>query len=263
MTSLDTVVCNYRTAADLAAFLHSYMECPPAEGTLSVANVCPTTADLEVVRRAEAEGLKLEHQVYEANVGYARSCNELGARGSSDVVAVFNADVILKAGALDTCAGMLMADPQWGILGPRQVDEHNRITAGGIFGTSEHPFMRGWREADRGQCNDIRDDAVTVSGAAMFIKRSLWDALLACPTYNEVAPDALGPLLPTQHYYEETFCCYHARYHGFRCVYLGSVGIVHRWHASHPQGSEVDRVVLPSSRAYFRAACDTHGMAHD
>lgn len=263
MTGIDSVVVNYKTAADLAAFLHSYAEHPPEQGTLWVANVCPTTADLEVVRRAQAEGLKLEHRVYEANVGYARASNELGAQGSSDVVAVFNADVILKAQALDTCAGMLMSQPRWGVLGPRQVDDHNRLTAGGIFGTSEQPQMRGWREHDTGQYNDIRDDAVTVSGAAMFIRRSVWNHLTNCETYREIAPDALGPLLPTQHYYEETFCCYHARHHEYRCVYLGTVGIVHRWHTSHPQGSEVDRVVMPSSRAYFRAACDRHSIGHD
>jgi GT2 family glycosyltransferase len=263
VTSLDSVVVNYKTAADLAAFLHSYQQNPPAEGALWVANVCPTTADLEVVRRAQAEGLKFEHRVYEANVGYARACNELGSMGSSDVVAVFNADVILKPEALDTCAGMLVSQPRWGVLGPRQVDDHNKITAGGIFGTSEQPFMRSWKESDQGQCNDIRDDCVTVSGAAMFIRRQLWNDLTNCPTFREIAPDALGPLLPTQHYYEETWCCYHARHHDYRCVFLGTVGIVHRWHTSHPQGSDVDRMVMPSSRAYFRAACEKHGMGHD
>lgn len=263
MTTLDVVVVNYRTPADMGAFLRSYAEHPPAlEGGLWVCNVQPTMADRDVVEDSRSD-LKLEELVFADNVGYARSCNAGAALGTSDVVAFFNADVVLTQGALDSCAVAVDVNPAWGVLGPRQVDERGRITAGGIFGTSSAPRMRGWSERGAGMYQDVRDDAVSVAGAALFAKRQVWEELGACEDYRGAAPEAEGAFLPTQHYYEETYFCYHARHHGWRCAYYGSVTVVHKWHRASEIGSAVDRDVMRESRGHFRRACDAHGMEHD
>lgn len=262
LVTLDVVVTNYQTPGDLDQFLDSYAEFPPeVTGGLWVVLVDPTPADQKVVDKW-LPVLGFEVITFSYNCGYAAACNAAGAQGTSDVVAFFNADVILTAGALTECVGQLMNNSQWGILGPRQVDLANRLTAGGIFGTSTVPRHRGWMALDSNQYSDIRTDAVTVSGSALFVKRTVWNELIQCPEYQMAAPDALGAFLPTPHYYEETFMCYHARAHDHKCVFYGPVGIVHKWHQASPHGGWADEQ-LNKSQVIFREACRLHDIPCD
>jgi GT2 family glycosyltransferase len=137
------------------------------------------------------------------------------------------------------------------------------ITHAGIFGTNDKPALRGWKRPDDGQFDEIRDDALSVSGSAYFIKRLCWDELTNCSKYRKIAPDAVGAFLPTPHYYEETFCSYHAREHGWKVVYDGETSMVHKWHKASPVGGVAEKKHMPESRKMFRAACDMHGITHD
>jgi hypothetical protein len=101
-----------------------------------------------------------------------------------------------------------------------------------------------------------------VSGSAYFIKRKVWDFLTECPTYREVAPKARGAFLPTSHYFEETFCSYHAQAHGWKVMYYGPVVIRHEWHQASPVGGWAERQ-FPVSQKYFREACGRHGIPCD
>lgn len=207
---VDVVVTNYRTAGDLSAFLASLHGWEPeVPHDVVVANVSPTRRDVQVASAwLEAPGRERRTVVpFADNVGYARACNRGASLGRREVVALFNADVRLTPGALDTCYDALIAHPSWAILGPRQVDDEGRLTAAGIFGTNTAPRHRGWHEVDRGQYTDVRPDAVTVSGAAFFVRRAVWDELTACPIFAATAePPPEGAFLQTPHYYEETHC---------------------------------------------------------
>jgi GT2 family glycosyltransferase len=264
VTTLQTVVVNYRTPADLDDFLRSYSEYRPAlEGGLVVVNVQPMAADRDVCGDWRGE-LKLEELVFDHNAGYARSCNAAAALGDTDVVAFFNADVVLTNGALDACAVAVDTNPAWAALGPRQVDGSGRLTAGGIFGPNTAPHHRDWHARDRGQCSDIRDDCPTLAGAALFVKRVAWDELARCPRYTAAAypvssAEIRGAFLPTRHYYEETYFCYHARHHGWRLAYYGTVSVVHKWHRASAH-DDADRDVMAESRKVFREACAAHGI---
>jgi len=259
---LDVIVCNYRTPDDLNTFLASLAAFPcfwPA--SLTVANVSPGPADRAVVARWETQ-LALRHLVFEDNVGYARACNRAATFGRGDVVAMFNADVVLTADALTYCYEALRDNPTWGVLGPRQVDQRNRLVGCGVFGAPSAPRQRAWMEVDVGQCSDIRPDALTVSGSAYFVRREVWDAMTACPIYQEVAPGAEGAFLPTQHYYEETFLSYHVRSHGLAVVFYGPVVMTHLWHRASPHGGPADQQ-MGIARKQFRDACDAHAIAHE
>jgi GT2 family glycosyltransferase len=259
---LDVVVVNYRTPGDLGGFLDSFTRHSGHVATsLTIANVAPLPGD-EKLAHFFAERHDADIVTFTENVGYARACNHAATLGDRKVLAFFNADVRLTAGALDECYGALMARPDWGVLGPRQIDDHGRYTHAGIFGTQAQPSMRGWHKRVSGAYEDIRDDAVSVSGAAYFVPRKVWADLTGCEVYREIAPDAEGAFLPTPHYYEETWCSYHAQAHGLKCVYFGTVTIVHRWHQASPVGGRAERL-MPQSRAMFRAACDRHGIPHD
>ena len=255
----DLVVVNYQTPDDLERFVDSLESYPPTE-----------ECSLTIV---EVESEDYEHHFtwgtgypgrtigVAENIGYARACNMAAAHGSAPYLAFFNADVELRGGALDVCFEAFDDHPSWGILGPRQIDGQRRLRHSGIVGSLKAPRFRGWNEIDTGQYRDVLD-VVTVSGSAYFIRRSVWDELTDCHLYQEIAPDAQGALLPTKHYYEETWLSYHAQSHGHRVVYLGDTTIIHHWHRASTMGGWADKQ-MSVSRDYFRAACDHHGIDHD
>jgi GT2 family glycosyltransferase len=263
MTGIDVVVVNYKTPEDLESFLCSWVRYPPTgPHNLTVVNVSPAQED-EAIIPAWRHTLGFRYHCWSDNVGYARACNHGASEGTGDIIAFFNADVRLTEHALDECAQALRDNPTWGVLGPRQVDDHNKITHAGIFGTNTAPAHRAWQNHDHPNLyGDIRE-AVTVSGSAYFIKRALWEELTVCPKYREVAPfHSEGAFLPTQHYFEETWCSYHARAHGWHVMYYGPVKIVHRWHKASPVGGWAEKQ-FPASQQLFRMACQHHGIAHD
>lgn len=263
MKTLDVVVVNYRTPGDLADFIESYLRYPFADkSTLHIVNNAPEDEDYLVSTAAFLERGPVTLTWNEDNIGYARAVNDAASRGVADTLAIFNADCKLTDGLLTACSEKLWSTPGVGILGPRQVDERNRFTHAGIFGDLQRLAHRGWLEQDRGQYSDTRD-AVTISGSAYFIKRDVWDELTTCPTYQRVAPDATGAFLPTQHYYEETWCSYHAQAHGHRVLYYGAVSMIHKWHKASPVAGIAEQKWMSESREYFREACDHHGITHD
>lgn len=199
------------------------------------------------------------------NVGYARACNSLAASSSGEIIALCNADIWMYASDIYHIDQIFKNNNDIHLLGPKQRDEIGRITHGGIFGTLEAPQHRGWRQSDP---DDIlyrsRERAVTISGSAYFIRRNVWDDLTKCQQYQDVAPNALGAFLPTKHYWEETYCSYHAQAHGYNVFYEGAVSIGHSWHASSPINGPMDHPdVIEESRSTFRNACDYHNIPHD
>lgn len=261
---VDIVVVNYRTASDLADFVHSlHAHRPTVDFSLVIVNVDPTPADVRVGEWATRMFDNGTHLRTTENIGYGRACN-LAARehGTRQTLALFNADVRLTPVVIDECCAALWAFPDWAVVGPRQIDDNGKITAAGIFGTLDAPRHRGWQNVDDGRYNDVRPDAVTASGAAYFIKRPVWDELTECPVYRRAAPEAQGAFLSTPHYYEETFCSYHAIAHGYSVVYYGPAYVIHRWHRASVVGGWAEQQ-MPISQRMFREACDLHGIPHD
>jgi GT2 family glycosyltransferase len=257
--SIDLAVVNYRTPYDLAAFTASLDKYPPTvDATLTIVDVASTDAQPTTV--TWARGYARRYAVND-NIGYGRACNLAAQDGAGDVIAFFNADVEVTDQAIDACHDALMARDDWAVIGPRQVDQQRRIRHAGIFGSNTNPVHRGWQETDNAQYLDIRE-AVTVSGSAYFIKRAVWDELTNCRLYKEIAPHAVGAFLPTPHYYEETMCSYHCRAHGHTVIYYGPVTMIHKWHRASPLGGWAEQQ-MPKSRAYFRYACQHHGIPCD
>ncbi len=268
---LDLVVVNYRTGGDLWDFLRSFDDALttwPADRpwSMTIVNVDPQTHDNLVAERwiamaRQGEVLALST----ANRGFAVAANHGAYYGRRDTLAIFNADVVLRPGALEACLAALWSDDTYAILGPKQVDMHNRITAAGIFGTPEQPAHRGWQEIDRGQYDDVRDDAVYAAGSAFFTKRAIWDELTVCPLFQEAAPGAKGALLETCFLmFEESYLCRHAAEHGYKIVYYGLPDgrIIHKWHRSIKKHG-IASSVWEASKQSFRTALDIHGAAHE
>lgn len=198
------------------------------------------------------------------NVGYARACNRMAACGSSEIIGLLNSDIWFTHQDIDAIQKSFDAHPEMAILGPKQRNEQGLIVHAGIEGTNDAPKHRGWKKPDP---NDelYRDfkEMVTVSGSAYFIRRSVWEELTSCPTYRESAPDAQGAFLPTPHFYEETFCSYHAKEHDHKVFYDGSISIGHTWSASMGHQDPKIRQMFLESREIFRKAAAHHGILHD
>jgi GT2 family glycosyltransferase len=268
---IEMVCVNYRTPDDLARFCYSVLAAPPQiDWHLTAVNVAFQPADsftlARIGERFAETGLEKHFTGLNLldNVGYGRACNLAASRADPwehEFLAFFNADVVLPAGAIDECVAAMQANPEWGVLGPRQVNSAGRMTHAGIFGTLDRPQHRAWHLLNRDEYGDIRQ-AVTVSGSAYFIRRNLWDYLTDCLLYREVAPDAKGAFLPTSHYYEESWCSYHAQAHGWKVMYYGPVTIIHEWHKASPVGGWAEKQ-FPISQRYFREACDKHRIPHD
>lgn len=264
MADLDVIVINHRTPGDLASFLRS-LEFHAGAVTVKVwiGNVAPRFEDVRVAEEwRDTTTLDADHIVFDDNIGFARACNDLVARGSANYVALFNADVELTDGAIDACYGALAAREDWATLGPRQVNEKNQITHAGIFGGEARPAHRGWRSTGN-LFRDIRDDAVFVSGSAVFVRRSVWDFLAACPIVTEAFPAVDGAMPPfALLYYEDSWLGVHARSHGFLNAYFGEVTVIHKWHQSVKANGQPDSVV-EDAHDRFRALCEAHSIPHD
>jgi len=252
--AVDVVVVNYCTPDYLSAFCESFLRHTFEGCTLTVVDV---TLDSPYAQQI-AERYDAEYILFEDNVGYARACNAGARDGVNDVILLANADTVLTEGFW-SCYDALSGVDGWGVLGPRQVDEFNHITAGGIFGTDTSIAQRGWNENDYDQYSDVRDDAKSVSGSLYFIKRKVWEELTQCSYMQEAYPGIEGAFIPTPHYYEETCCSYHARAHGYKIVFYGPAKMIHYWHKASVHGGWADRQV-ETSKAMMRAFCASHSI---
>lgn len=262
--TLDIVIVNWRTPNDLLDCMDS-LELSLMAANLGIdrnvwiVNNEPTQADLDVAATKPA----WNHITNEANIGYAHACNHAATLGTGSIIGFFNADVVFTSAALIECWSTLTSGLPVDIVGPRQVDLQGRITSAGVGGTHAAPQLRGWKSRSRTAFTEF-EYVVSVSGSAYFVKRHVWDELTGCSLYQDVAPGALGAFLPTPHYFEESWCSWHAASHGYRVGYVGTATMVHKWHQASPisttNGAEQHYSV---SQRLFRQACDHHGIEHD
>lgn len=260
---LDLVAVTYEAPRETGAFLASLKHIDVPFRLTVIDNASPS----ETVRQTILTGLPstagnclgATYIFNDENVGYARAINAgmLAWPDPAPYAAILNADVeFLPSESIQAVTDHFEHFPYVGIIGPRTMDDRGRFTHAGIVNTKLKPrnHHRGWLEFDNGtQYRDIRN-VNTVSGATYFVRREMWDQLTKCPLYQEAAPGAEGAFLPTKHFYEETFCSYHARYHGWRVVYFGETAMIHKWHRSSPVGSQNFNV----PREQFMEACRIH-----
>lgn len=265
--SLLSIVVNYKTDDLLEKFLISYDKYVDEIGRkLIIVDVESDDPDKQFNDR----WLPYKHiwRTHEENIGYARAVNEAIASEDGHAMyyvnlGIFNADTeFVDEGAVDSCLDLLDSNDDIAVVGPLQYDSRGRITHAGIFGTNEKPMHRAWLSKDKNSHRYI-EDCISVSGSAYFTKRSVWDEMTQCGLYQQAAPGATGAFLPTPHYYEETYCSYHMREHGYRVLYNGKAEMIHEWHKASAIDGPIDNQILPVSREIFRDACRIHNIKAD
>ena len=259
---LDICVVSYNTVDKLKRFLETVNLSDPSLWNLYVADNGSTDGSQKLIED-NMDTYNITKAFYNENIGFASACNQLAALGDSEIVGLFNADVWMVPGHVNNLLETLAENPNIAILGPKQMDERHEIVHAGIFGPMTAPTHRGWRESD--PTDSMYKDLVqclTVSGSAYLVRRSVWDSLTSCPIYQEQF-ECDGAFLPTKHYYDETWCSYHAIAHGYEVWYDGRMpSFGHSWHASSTVGGFADALFTVSQKM-FREACDNHGIPHD
>lgn len=269
---VDLVVVTYSAHQDLMQMLLSLERHADVPHTLTIINNASQNGAVSHVvnkwRWNEGSTKQLCNRIdriNQSNVGYARACNQGAALGSAPIVLLLNDDVKFTA----HCLSKLVAAfdrPDYadvGVIGPKQVASDGRFTHAGIVKDGTRDKHRFWHAKDYGQANDELD-APTVAGSVYAVRRETWEELTLCPVYQGFVLSrglkAEGAFLPTPHYYEETFCSYHARDHGWRVRYQGDISFIHEWHRSSPVGGEAEKVHFHASEDLFRAACSVHDI---
>lgn len=260
---VDIVVVGYHQPVDCREF-HGAL-CSTLDRTPWDAWYVSVEATQEDIHVGDEVWGTRRHRPLDDNCGHAAACNLAAPWGNHDTIFFCNADTRLPSHTIDICYETLWSDPSFGVVGPRQIDESGRLTAAGIFGTLAQPQHRAWHRVTR-EFQDLRTDAVMVSGALYMIKRYVWDELAACPIYLAAEPGATGAMPKVSHYYSDTWPSYHMTAHGpaggYKSVYEGRVTARHDWHKASSMGSWVDQQ-MRSDKAHFQRLCDAHGIAHD
>lgn len=190
-----------------------------------------------------------------ANVGYARAVNQGALLGNAPFLVALNCDTKILPSSVSTVVQFMEDNPKVGVAGPKMTTSLGRLTHSGIVHTPYGDVHRNWQENDIGQADDIMETP-SVSGAAYFARRKMWEELTECPKWRKYGAE--GAFLPTRHFWEETACSYHARSHGWKIFYLGTAKITHEWQRSSPPGY-MDRY-WEESKAEFLRFCKEHGI---
>lgn len=263
---VDCVVVNYKNYDYLEKFIDSYMfQYGSIPSDLYVIDVDVDPELYEYAKEKLAPWMQKVDMCYlplSYNSGYSGACNFGATLGNRETVAFFNADTSLFEETLENCHSLLQSDPLNAVVGPLQLDSEGRVTHGGIFGTNKKPDFEGrFRSRMKPQYREVRE-AVSVSGSAYFVKRSVWNELSNDADWLAIYPYCEGAFLPTPHYYEETWFSYFARHRGYKVLYNGHTEMIHEWHKASKIG-EVERLYMDKSRSMFRNTCDLMGIEHD
>jgi hypothetical protein len=176
---------------------------------------------------------KIERMFLKENDGYARACNYMASKGSSDIIGFVHADTRFGPNELEKIQKVFDENPGIHILGPKILTTEDKIYHAGITGDNFNANFIGVGELDKNdKLYKERKLVINVSGAAYFIRRNVWNVLTNHPKYKRLYPSAIGAFLETPHFFEEVWCSYFARHLGYNVLYDGSITFKHTVRAS-------------------------------
>jgi GT2 family glycosyltransferase/glycosyltransferase involved in cell wall biosynthesis len=156
------------------------------------------------------------------NLGFLHSANRGAAVASGEYVVMLNNDTEVTAGWLDELVATADDRPDVGIVGCRLVYPDRRLQeAGGIVWADGHGWNYGRGEGPDSGCFSYVREVDYCSGAALLVRRQLWEELGGFDA-------AFAPA-----YYEDTDLCFRARERGWKVLYQPRATIFHFEGASH------------------------------
>ena len=181
--TIAVVILNWNGLHMLQRFLPSVVACTQGDARVIIADNGSTDQSLPWLAQNYPQ---LQVVALDKNYGFADGYNRALAQIDADYYVLLNDDVEVTPGWWQTVVAAMERDPQVAIAQPKLLMYDQRDTfeyaggAGGFIDKLGYPFCRGrifsTLEQDQGQYNDTRE-VFWASGAAMFIKASVWHAL--------------------------------------------------------------------------------------
>lgn len=263
--TVDLLVVNYNTKALLERFLDTlHKDYEPDIWKLYITDNGSDDGSRQWLHENRGR-YYIDYTFLGENVGYSAAINHMSSISDSEYLCAVNADTYFTTAQVKAITDSMDSYPLCGVMGPKQLDEHNNVRHGGIFwnGTrTMNPVHRGWAQLD--EDDSLFKDVVdcwTVSGSIYYVRRTAWNDCTNYPPYRELYPNVEGALLPTPHYFEETFCSQLMHHLNWKVMYNGE-GEAHRhtWHAS--SSVQTDNFFHQSQPIYV-AACEALGIVHE
>lgn len=261
---IDLLIVSYNTQDKLERALTTLnSDYAPGAWKLYIADNGSTDGSVEWLKQ-HSHLYNIENIWFNENIGYAGAINQMAAQTDSEYLAALNADAWMNTKNVLQIEQSFVDNPDQAIMGPKQRDEKGNITGCPIVWTSPTQLKHdGWQVNDP---NDYlyryRVEVPTVSGAALFTRRSVWEFLTACPIFQKACPKCPGAFLDTPMFYEETYYSRHAEGHGFKVIFDGRISIGHTWRASTGDNPILSKYWAVSKELY-RKACDDHGLRRE
>jgi GT2 family glycosyltransferase len=167
------------------------------------------------------------------NVGYGKGCNMGAALGNARWILFCNSDVAFTEPIMNKWI-TLAERFDIAVSSCKQVNQEGKLVHAGIYGKYPKFDFRGWLERDDGSKYSalLDTDIAYANGAALLVKRSVWEEL--------------GGLLETNLYFEDTWISKFAKKKGYKIGYFGQIKIQHHWNKA-PKTS--DRLLLAKEGA--------------
>ena len=191
--------------------LWSILQYTEGEYEIIIADDCSTDETANIANYVT--GVTVVRQ--EENQRFLKNCNRAAERARGDFLLLLNNDTTVTESWLAPLL-KLFENADIGIVGPKLLFPNGKLQeAGGIIWDDASGWNYGRADdPSRPQYNYVRETDY-VSGAALMIRRSLWQELGG---FDEA-------FIPA--YYEDTDLCFSARAAGFKVVYQPSSTVVH------------------------------------
>ena len=264
---LEVDASKYNTKDLLPRFLETlHKDLVPDTWTLSIADNGSTDGSVEWLE-SNKQNYSIDRILYNKNIGYAGAINQLASMTDNEILCAVNADTWFTTKHVLDMINCFQEHPNIAIAGPKQLDEHRRIRHAGISWQGDktnRPSHRGWAVHDP-EDKLFKDLARcwTISGSIYYIRRSVWEKMYQHPDYQALYPLANGAFLPTNHYFEETFCSQWAQKLGYEVWYNGLAETTgHTWGGSlNP--NEASRKYFNTSKSMYIEICNKLGITHE
>jgi GT2 family glycosyltransferase len=235
---ISVVIVNWNGANHLAECLGSLLN-QSVRGDVEVIVVdnASTDSSAELLTRFEGEVRVIQN---ESNLGFAAGCNR-GIRASrGEFVALLNNDTVVESNWLGELRRVMDQDPKVGSAASKVMSYYDRQVidnVGHVLFADGLTRGRGRGEIDRGQF-DRQEEVFCPSGCAALLRRTLLDDVgLLDERFFAYCEDAdLG---------------FRARLRGWRCVYVPTAVVYHKYSASSDKFSSFKALHVERNRLWL------------
>jgi GT2 family glycosyltransferase len=219
LPKISVIVVSYNSAAHLRPTLAALLSQDYPDFEAILVDNASWDGSLAVAREFETRGLRIVAN--DTNRGFSGGNNDGVSVSGGGIVFLLNPDAEMLPGCLREVAAAFSAFPSAGILGAKLLapDGKTLLHCGGTIGAAAHCSHLGRGETDIAKWDESRE-VEYVSGAALALRRSLWDQLGG---FDEEFNPA---------YYEDTDLCLRCRAAGRKVIYCHSICLLHHENVS-------------------------------